>query len=757
MKPRSHLTFLSAVLIAFCGTADLAAQNTTVSRKNPPVSGPAISAFQPSSSASSRRMETFHKAWSILGEHYFDATFNKLDWKKVRLEYEPRVRATKTDAELHRLLAEMISRLGRSHLAIIPPEVYRAIEAAKIEAKVREARKAAEVAEESDEAKSPAAPKDTQLDDPLTQYGIGVDVRILDGQFVVTRVEAGSSAEKAGLRTGFVIDKVNSVELSGLLARLEASGAATPPLRRQLIYQVITGFLNGEKGSEVAVTVIDNKNVFREVTIRREKLHTQVFSLMSGMPERHLNFEKRSVAEDIGYIHFDHFAVPVIDRFCSAVGDFRNKKGLIIDLRGNFGGLLATMPTFAGMLSEEKIDLGTSVFRNSSERLIGWPKVKNFKGKIVFLIDSHSTSAAEIFAAAMQESGRAFLVGERSPGEALPSVAVELPTGAVLQYPIANYKTSTGRYLEGSGVTPDYTVPLTRATLLQGKDQQLEKAVELLRGELTPKKTEVAAGHTAPDLLGQIAAIARVPPPQAAQNAPSGVEHPPLAVKPSAERVSENFIDRLGAKLIDDYLRKIGGREAVAGIKTYSLTGRTELFVKGTRNRFRVDIHRDGPAKYAEILSAASAGEIREVHNGKTITIQSDYGLTQEIPKYTDVVDTDILGPIRNLAQDDYFTSLKYHGVFDREGRKVHLVDGRSKDGMMIALAFDSKTGLLVNFTGAYYGMAFDDYEQAGNLLLPYRIKRERIMTLDLDEIRVNEPVDPAKFAKRLKCYDTGN
>ena len=154
---------------------------------------------------------------------------------------------------------------------------------------------------------------------------------------------------------------------------------------------------------------------------------------------------------------------------------------------------------------------------------------------------------------------------------------------------------------------------------------------------------------------------------------------------------------------------------------------------------------------------AVASGEIREIHDGKTITIQSDYGLTQEIPKFTDVVDTDILGPIRSLAKPDYFASLKYHGVFDRDGKKVHLVDGRSKDGMMVALAFDTKSGLLVGFTGAYYGMNFDDYARAVNLMLPYKIERERIMTLTLEEIAINEPIDPARFAKKLKCYDTEN
>ena len=754
MKLRSHLLLMSVVLLLSC-TTEISAQD----RRTPRTGSTAAKAASPAPSRSAleakRRMESFHKAWSILAQHYFDKTFNKLDWNKVRLEYEPKVRAAKTDAELHRLLSEMISRLGRSHLAIIPPEVYRAIETAKIEARVREARRAAEESEEDD--KDTTAEKTPELkEDPLTQYGIGVDLRILDGQFIVTRLEPGSTAERAGIETGYAIERVNNVPLKGLLKSLESAGAATPPMKRQLIYQVLTGFINGDKDTEVALTVVDETNTPREITVKREKLSTQVISLMSGLPERHLNFEKRSIGDDIGYIHFDYFAVPVIDRFCEAIREFRGKKGLIIDLRGNFGGLLATMPTFAGMLSQEKIDLGTSIFRNNAERLTGWPKVKNFKGKVVFLIDSHSTSAAEIFAAAMQESGRAFLVGDHTPGEALPSVAVELPTGAVLQYPIANFKTSAGKFLEGKGVTPDVSVPLTRANLLQGKDLQLERALELLRGDKQPVKREVTATSTAPEFLSEI--ISSAGPPQAAVP-PSASSSRVITIKPRTSdlRGVPGKVDPLATKLVDEFLKKIGGRESIAGIERYSLLGETELYVKGTRNELQVEIYRDGPSKYAEILSSPSSGEIREIHDGKTITIQSDYGLTQEIPKFTDVVDTDILGPIRSMAKADYFASLKYQGVFDREGKKVHLIDGRSKDGMMIELAFDVKSSLLVSFTGAYYGMNFGDYEKAGELFLPHTIERERIMTMTLEEISVNKPIDPAKFAKKLKCYDVEN
>jgi C-terminal processing protease CtpA/Prc len=68
-----------------------------------------------------RRQDAFMTVWQTVNVNYFDKTFSGLDWNKIREEYQPRVTAAKTDAEVHRLLAEMVNRLGTSHFAIIPP------------------------------------------------------------------------------------------------------------------------------------------------------------------------------------------------------------------------------------------------------------------------------------------------------------------------------------------------------------------------------------------------------------------------------------------------------------------------------------------------------------------------------------------------------------------------------------------------------------------------------------------------------------
>src|SRR5262249_34064963 len=138
-----------------------------------------------------RRYDTFIQVWQTIKLNYFDPTFSNLNWDTVRSEYEPKVRAARSDAELHDLLGSMIGRLNRSHLAIIPPEVYQAIEAVKKEVK----------AKEKQYARSPLASEDTDADadedvedeagpeDPSAQFGIGVDLSLIGDRFVITRMD----------------------------------------------------------------------------------------------------------------------------------------------------------------------------------------------------------------------------------------------------------------------------------------------------------------------------------------------------------------------------------------------------------------------------------------------------------------------------------------------------------------------------------------------------------------------------------------
>ena len=135
-------------------------------------------------------------------------------------------------------------------------------------------------------------------------------------------------------------------------------------------------------------------------------------------------------------------------------------------------------PGIAGVLEREQNSLGTMQMRSGYQRFAFFPQPNPYLGPVVILTDGGSASTSEIFAAGLQELGRAVVVGQRTAGAALPSVFQKLPTGALFQYAVGDYKTPKGTLIEGRGVVPDVEVGLTRKSLLEGRDVQMEAAVE---------------------------------------------------------------------------------------------------------------------------------------------------------------------------------------------------------------------------------------------------------------------------------------
>lgn len=724
-------------------------------KKSPPtVFGSPVSkrhTFKALTPEGQRRSDTFLKVWQVINDYYFDPTFNNLNWTTIKTEYEPRVKAAKTDSELHRLLHEMINRLGRSHLAIIPPEVYQEIERAKLEAKTRKNKQQSLLSNGKSEEE---LEDEANFDDALAQYGIGVDLRVMNGQFVITRMNKNAAAEYAGLKTGFVIEKINDVSLADMLLRISVYYAGSRDIIRQLPGELIYSFLNGVKDSTVDVTFLDDADQRKQVTVRRELVKSETISIGKNFPDQQLEFETKPLNDDVGYIRFNQFALPVIEKFCSAVSQFKDKKALVIDLRGNTGGVIASLVGLGGMLSESTVDFGTSIYKSREEKLTAAPKAKHFKGRLIFLVDETTASAAEMFAVSFQENGRALVVGEKTAGATLPSMVVELPTGAVMQYPIANYRSSKGAFLEGNGVTPNFPVALDRKTLAAGSDVQLEKALSLIKENKEFADTKKAVELKAPLSFS----AAPPPPPPPPKKTPKVLAEvtvkapPPVAVK-EAPKVK----DPAAVKVIKDFIARIGGREKIEKLQSYEIKGNAELIIRGSAFDFEYKIYRHSPDKYAEIMSSPSAGEIREVYNGKKYFTQADYGFVRDVSIPGDTSDIDILSPIRALAKPDSFTSLNYAGTYERDGRKVNLIDAELKEGASVALAFDVETKMLSYFTGPAYGVIFGDYRKVGETMLPFRIERENLMRLQFDEIRINVPVDESKFVKKINCYDLPN
>jgi len=137
----------------------------------------------------------------------------------------------------------------------------------------------------------------------------------------------------------------------------------------------------------------------------------------------------------------------------------------------------------AACLAKGPMNLGAIVGRDFTNTFPVMPSVglKPFTGKVIILTDEGTASTSEIFAAGMQEAKRAQVVGDTSVGEALGSVIESLAGGAVIQIPVADFRTPKGVSIEGRGVQPDRRVTETRAGLLAGRDMVLDAALELAR------------------------------------------------------------------------------------------------------------------------------------------------------------------------------------------------------------------------------------------------------------------------------------
>jgi carboxyl-terminal processing protease len=304
-------------------------------------------------------------------------------------------------------------------------------------------------------------------------------LRIIDDLATITRVQPGSPAARAGLRAGFVVEKIDGIPINQIVERASRR-AESQGITRIRQTRAILARLNGDPGTAVAITYSGKPGPAATEKINREKLTGEMSPRMGNFPPQYVEFDSRRLPQDIGYIRFNIFVVSIMDRLRSAIRSDRDAAGVIIDLRGNPGGVGQMSCGLAGMLESAEASMGTMKMRAGFQNFAVFPQSGAYLGPVVVLIDELSASTSEIFAGGMQELGRATVVGKRSAGAALPSIFEKLPTGAVFQYAIGDFKTPKGTLIEGRGVTPDIDVSLSREALLSGSDTQLEAAIKAI-------------------------------------------------------------------------------------------------------------------------------------------------------------------------------------------------------------------------------------------------------------------------------------
>jgi carboxyl-terminal processing protease len=288
------------------------------------------------------------------------------------------------------------------------------------------------------------------------------------------------------VRAGWRVLSIDGVAVAQLL---QAFDAGTPErLSTVEIWRAIETRLRGPAGSRVAVTFEDGDRKTVTVAVPRQSETGEAVTI-GNLPTMHVRVkaEKRRTPAGgtAGVIGFNVWMPAVDARFQSAIDDLRGADGIVIDLRGNPGGLAAMMMGISGHFLTERKPLGVMKTRDSELKFAANPRlvsaqgvrVQPFAGPVAILVDAMSASATECFAGGMQSIGRARVFGQTSMGQALPALFDTLPNGDLLIHAYGDFVTADGTRLEGRGVVPDEIVPLQRDDLLAGRDAALEAAL----------------------------------------------------------------------------------------------------------------------------------------------------------------------------------------------------------------------------------------------------------------------------------------
>lgn len=434
--------------------------------KRAPATSPTPAVFKQVLTAEQRRknVESFDEMWTIIRDRHFDPKLNGVDWDAVRAKYRPVVVEATTMSEARSAMNDAIETLGQSHFGIIAADAYEAM---------------------SDPSGEGATSADGEGPTPANREGTtGVEGVVLDGKLVVRRVIAGSPADRAGVRVGWLVRSVRGKPVEPVLARVR-NEFADKSYRAVAEQRAADAMLRGPVGKSLALEVLNGRDVplSLELPLVSRDERKAAFGHLPPMP---LRLESRRLEGNVGYILLTLWMDPayVIPEIRKAIESFADTRGIIIDLRGNPGGLGAmAMGVGNYFITDSQHKLGTMILRDTQLSFVLSPQPTAYTGPLAILVDELSMSTSEIFAGGMKDIGRARVFGTPTPGAALPSVVVRLPNGDALQYAFANYISSGGATLEGAGVKPDEIVTLDRAGLLAGRDAVIDAAVKWITAQ----------------------------------------------------------------------------------------------------------------------------------------------------------------------------------------------------------------------------------------------------------------------------------
>ncbi|MDJ0840820.1 MAG: S41 family peptidase [Acidobacteriota bacterium] len=389
------------------------------------------------------RMATFQQVWETIRDKHWDLTGTGVDWDKVYQTYKPKVAAADSNTELRKLLKEMLGELGQSHFGIIGSESSKAL-------------------------------SELSTVFPGGRGVPGFELALVEDRVFIVKIDLESDAGRKGLGIGTEILEAEDKDAEWMVTRIKEAYKDNKN-REMYQKQTLNELFGGSVGSKLSLKVrTDDKERDLDIKLGEPRaVPKQVFGLS-------MNYEYKSRVLDgnLGYISFNVFLADVGRDFQKDLSThLKETEGLIIDLRGNPGGLAIMANNVAGRLvSETGKSLGSMTNQGGTMKFPVFPQPGNYKKPVALLIDGGSASTSEILAQGLQDLGRVRLFGTNSAGAALPSVVVDLPNGDQFQYAVADYVSTNGHHLEGIGVAPDEKTPHTLESMARGEDAALEAA-----------------------------------------------------------------------------------------------------------------------------------------------------------------------------------------------------------------------------------------------------------------------------------------
>lgn len=274
------------------------------------------------------------------------------------------------------------------------------------------------------------------------------------GVITLVQIYEDSPAAKAGLKDNDILTKVGDIEVTDMD-----------------LSEVVT-YIKGEKGTDVDLTVLRGEDA-EEITVTATRDTVEAQTVKYEMLEGQTGYLSVSEFDSVTYAQYEEVLNELTDQ---------GMTGLIVDLRNNPGGNLNTvcemldlvLPKGTIVYTEDK-DGKRETATSDDEHQINVP--------MVVLVNGNSASASEIYAGAIQDYGIGKIVGTQTYGKGVVQQIFDLGDGTSVKLTIAEYFTPNGRSIDGEGITPDVEVEYEADENNPEADNQLEKALEVMKEE----------------------------------------------------------------------------------------------------------------------------------------------------------------------------------------------------------------------------------------------------------------------------------